>query len=97
MTAGTVFNFIVANWGMIKDVAILAVAAAAMLSSSGRGAIAAVYEILKDAQALTAEQKLQKASDLMGKKFPFIPDALRKMLIQYLFDSLKKAINPEKK
>jgi hypothetical protein len=97
MSVGTALAFITANWEMIKDVAILAVALWGLTSSSARCAIAAVFEILKDSQGMTAEQALQKASDLMGKKFPYIPEALRKMIIQWCFDSMKKAVSPEKK
>jgi hypothetical protein len=66
-----------------------------MLNSSARGAIATVAEILQKAN-LTNEEALQKASDLMGKSFPFIPDLVRKWIIQSLFNSMKKASSTAK-
>ncbi|MFA5114368.1 MAG: hypothetical protein WC529_08810 [Candidatus Margulisiibacteriota bacterium] len=85
-------KFVIANLDTIKAVAELGVFLVLMLSSSARGAIAAVNDILKGGVGMTDEQALQKASDLMGKKLPYIPDALRKMIIQWLFDSMKNVV-----
>jgi hypothetical protein len=76
-----------------KDYAILAVAIISMLSGSARGAIATVSEIGQNGISLTDEQALQKASDIMGKWTPFIPDFVRKWIIQKLFDSMKQVAN----
>lgn len=89
---GEVIKFLVGNIDTIKTVAELVVFLILAMSNSARGSIAAVYEILKGGADMTDEQALQKASDLMGKKFPFLPDGLRKMVIQWLFDNLKGTV-----
>ena len=84
-----VITFLLANAEAIKTVGGLVIFLVLMCSSSARGAIAAVYEIIKSGVDMNDATALQTASDLMGKKMPYIPEALRKMIIQYLFDSLK--------
>lgn len=67
---------------------------------SARGAIATVNEIMAKGADMTNDEALQKASDLMGKWIPYIPDFVRKWIIQQAFDSMKKKaleILPKKK
>ncbi|OFY95232.1 MAG: hypothetical protein A2309_02885 [Bacteroidetes bacterium RIFOXYB2_FULL_35_7] len=71
-----------------KDILGLIVFAITAISSSARGAMAAVNEIMQ-AGTLTEEQALQKASDLMGKWYPYIPEVVRKYIIQNMFNSMK--------
>lgn len=94
-----VLKFVVVNLDTIKAVIELIVflgvtlsSGALTLSSSARGAIAAVNDILKHGTEMTDAEALQKASDLMGQKLGFIPDALRKIIIQFLFDSMKNVV-----
>ena len=75
-----------------KDYAELILAILAIIGlplGSARGAIAAVNEIMQGS-TMTEAQALQKASDLMGRWTPYIPDLVRKWIIQVAFDSMKK-------
>lgn len=87
-----VVKFLLSNMDTIKGIAELGIFLVLMLSSSARGAIAAVNDILSSGVSMTDEAALQKASDLMGKKLPYIPEGLRKMIIQFLFDNMKNAL-----
>jgi hypothetical protein len=93
MDVTLILNAIVAG----KDYAILAIAIISMLSGSARGAIATVSEVASAGVALTDEQALQKASDMMGKYTPFIPDFVRKWMLQKCFDNMKNVANKELK
>lgn len=67
------------------------------LFSSARGAIALVNEIFLAGVNMSNEEALQKASDKMGTVTPYIPEFVRKWLIQIAFDNMKKALNKEVK
>lgn len=84
-------KWIIANKDMLVEIGGLIAFLISQLNSSARGAIAAVFKIMQSAE-MEPEQAKQKASDLMGKKWPFIPEGLRKMIIQIAFDSAKKAV-----
>ena len=84
-------KWILANQDFLIEAFGLVAFIIAQLNSSARGAIAAVFKILQDAEMKPEEAK-QKASDLMGKRWPFIPEGLRKIIIQMVFDSMKKAV-----
>jgi hypothetical protein len=84
-------KLILANLDTIVTAASIAASLVFAVNSSARGAMAAVFKIMKDGMEMTPEQRLQKASDLMGQKFPYIPEALRKYIIQWLFDSMSNA------
>jgi len=84
-------KWILANQDFLIEVFGLAAFIFAQLNSSARGAIAAVFKILQDAE-MDPEKAKQKASDLMGQRWPFIPEGLRKIIIQMAFDSMKKAV-----
>lgn len=64
---------------------------------SARGAIATVNEIMANGSTMTNDQALQKASDLMGKWFPFLPELVRKWIIQTAFNSMKAKAEALKK
>lgn len=84
-----VLNALVAG----KEYVELALAILAMIGiplGSARGAIATVNEIMQTGTEMSAAAALQKASDLMGRWLPFIPDFVRKWIIQKAFDSMKK-------
>lgn len=77
-----------------KDYILLGIFVVGSINGSARGAIATVSEMGQAGVKLTNEEALQKASDIMGKYLPFIPDTavlpIRKWLIQKAFDSMKK-------
>jgi hypothetical protein len=60
-----------------------------VIDGSAKGAIAVVSETMSKGITLTDEQALQQASDLMGQAWPFIPEMIRKWIIQKVFDSMK--------
>ena len=80
-----------------RDYVVLAIAILGMVNGSARGSIAAVSETMQAGLILTNDQALQKASDIMGKWTPFLPEFVRKWLIQMAFDSMKKVAIQEKK
>jgi hypothetical protein len=57
---------------------------------SARGAIATVNEVMQGGVEMTDALALQRASEIMGKWLPFLPDFVRKWIIQQAFDSMKK-------
>ncbi len=63
---------------------------------SARGAVATVSEIMQKGTAMSDAYALQLASDYMGRYWPFIPDLVRKWIIQSAFDSMKRAIAKKK-
>ncbi len=85
-------KFVLANADSIITLAAIITSLIVSLNSGARGAMAAVFKIMKDGMEMSPEQRLQKASDLMGKKFPYIPEALRKLAIQWAFDSMNSAV-----
>ena len=92
-------KWIAANMDVIRAVAEIVIsllAAKAMMNSKAASVIAIVFKIMKEGMELTPEQRLQKASDLMGQKMPYVPEGLRKMVIQFMFDSIAKAAEDPK-
>ena len=85
-------KFIIANADSLVSIAAIILSMIVSLNSGARGAMAAVFKIMQDGMEMTPEARLQKASDLMGQKFPYIPEALRKMIVQFAFDSMNSAI-----
>lgn len=87
-----------------KEALTLLVAIAGIVSTTISGfiavalrAIAIVNEIFLAGADMTNEQALQKASDIAGKYVPFIPEVVRKWLLQIVFDSMKRTFNKEVK
>lgn len=79
-----------------QEYVILAIAIISMLNGSAKGAIATVSEIGQAGVNMTDAEALQKASDIMGRYLPFIPDFVRKWIIQTSFTNMKKAIAKQK-
>ena len=86
MDIALVLNAIVAG----RDYILLAIAIISMLNGSAKGAIAGVSEVMQAGSKLNDAEALQLASNLMGKYLPFMPDFVRKWIIQMAFDSMKK-------
>lgn len=91
MDVALILNAIVAS----RDYVILAIAIIGMVNGSARGAIATVSEMGQAGSTMTNEEALQKASDIMGRWAPFIPDFVRKWIIQQAFNSMKKVASKE--
>jgi len=87
-----VMKFTLANADSLISIAAIILSMIVSLNSGARGAMAAVFKIMQDGMEMTPEQRLQKASDLMGQKFPYIPEILRKQVIQFAFDSMNSAV-----
>ena len=89
-----ILKWILANQDMLIEIGGLVAFLISQLNGSARGAIAAVFKIMQDAE-MKPEDAKQKASDLMGRKWPFIPEIARKWIIQTVFDNMKQAISPK--
>jgi hypothetical protein len=67
-----------------------------MFFGAARGSIATVSEVMASGVKMTNDEALQKASDLMAKikigpiQFSWLPEQIRKWIIQQAFDSMKK-------
>ena len=66
-----------------------------LMSSSVRDVIAMVNEILQSAVAADDSVALNKATQLLKRKFPFLPEILLRAIIQWFFDSMKKKAKKE--
>jgi len=91
-----ILKTLLANLDNIVTLAAIVTSLVVSLNSSARGAIAAVFKVMKDGMEMTTEQRLQKASDLMGQKFPYVPEVIRKWILQTCFDSMANAVAEKK-
>lgn len=95
-------NFLQMCWGYLianKDLIELIVFLTGVFGlnvGSARGVIAVVNEMIQAGALLNDKEALQKASDLVARikigkfSFSFLPEFMRKGLIQMVFDSMKR-------
>ena len=87
-------NMVVKFLGDYREIIELILILVFMASSSVRGVIATVAEMLQSANAASDEVAMNKAVALLKKKIP-LPDFLLRAIIQYFFGSMKKVANKE--
>lgn len=90
MEGTTILELLKANREIIEVVFMLIFA----LSSTVRGVIAQVSEMLQTATKATPEDAMDKAIQLLQKKIP-LPAPVLRWLIQFFFNTTKKEANKE--